>query len=75
MHSSCTCLDSWKFVEIHWTVRAPLVCSISGVFFLEDRIREIFLGFARGPLHETTPLCGMEQHGIPVVHTCLFLLL
>ena len=45
---------------------------IGRLFFLEDRIREIFLGFARRPLHETTPLCGMEQHGIPVVHTCLF---
>ena len=29
IHSSCTCLDSWKFVEVHWTtVRAPLVCHI-----------------------------------------------
>ena len=68
-------LHLFGFVEVR---RDPLACQSSiGLFdiggvFSEDRNGEIFLGFARRPLHETTPLCGMEQHGIPVVHTCLF---
>ena len=50
-------LDSWKF-EDHWTVRAPLVCSISGVF--SSGRREVlgdFPGLCK-ILHETTPLVG-----------------
>ena len=47
-------MDSWKF-EDHWTVRAPLVCSISGVF--SSGRREVlgdFPGLCK-ILHETTP--------------------
>ena len=50
-------VDSWKF-EVHWTVRAPLVCSISGVF--SSGRREVlgdFPGLCK-ILHETTPLVG-----------------
>ena len=59
---------SIELSELHWYLFDI------GRVFLEDRYREIFLGFARS-CTKPPPLCGMEPHGIPVVHTCLFLLL
>ena len=50
--------------ELHWFVRYR-ACFLGG-WDSGD-----FPGLCKKTLHETTPLCGMEQHGIPVVPTCL----
>ena len=73
MHSNCPCVG---FVEVRH--RGPLDWSELhwylfdiGRVFLEDRYWEIFLGFARS-CTKPPSLGRMKPHGIPVVHTCLF---
>ena len=56
IHSSCTCLDSWKFIiEVHWTVRAPLVFVRYRACFLGGQVLGDFPGLCK-TLHETTLL-------------------
>ena len=57
MHFSCPlCLDSWKFViEVHWTVRAPLVFVGYRACCLGGQVWGDFPGLCKF-LHETTPL-------------------
>ena len=54
-------MDSWKF-EDHWTVRAPLVCSISGVFFFwKETGNGRFSWALQDPARNHPP--GRDPHG------------
>ena len=65
IHSSCPCLDSWKFVEIHWPVRAPLVCSISGVFSWRTGMGRFSWALEEDPCTKPPPCVVWNNMGFP----------